>query len=71
MSKRGKDWSRREFLKTAGAAGVGSMLASISPLTNASAESHSETSDQLVVPTRPFGKTGVNVSILGMGGSGD
>jgi predicted aldo/keto reductase-like oxidoreductase len=71
MSKRGKDWSRREFLKTAGAAGVGSMLASISPLTNASVESHSETSDQLVVPTRPFGSTGVNVSILGMGGSGD
>lgn len=71
MSKRRKDWSRREFLKTAGAAGVGSMLGSIRPLANASAESHSETSDQLVIPTRPFGRTGVNVSILGMGGSGD
>ncbi len=71
MSKRRKDWSRREFLKTAGAAGVGSMLGSIRPLANASVESHSETSDQLVVPTRPFGRTGVNVSILGLGGSGD
>jgi predicted aldo/keto reductase-like oxidoreductase len=71
MSKRDKIWSRRDFLKTAGAAGVGSMLASMSPFTNASGKSHSETSDQLVVPTRPFGRTGVNVSILGLGGSGD
>lgn len=71
MPKGKKDWSRRDFLKTAGAAGVGSMLASISPLTNASSRSRSVTSDQLVVPTRPFGKTGVNVSILGLGGSGD
>ena len=71
MSKREKDWSRRDFLKATGAAGVGSMLASISPLTSASGRSHSETSDHLIVPTRPFGRTGVNVSILGLGGSGD
>lgn len=71
MSKRERRWSRREFLKTAGAAGVGSLLGSISPLTNTAGKSHPETSDQLLVPTRPFGKTGVNVSILGLGGSGD
>jgi hypothetical protein len=65
------DWSRRDFLKTAGAAGVGSVLASMGPLANAADQSNSETSDQPVVPTRPFGRTGVNVSILGLGGSGD
>jgi len=71
MSNREKEWSRRDFLKTAGAAGVGSVLASIGPLANAAGPSHSETSSQPLVPTRPFGKTGVNVSMLGMGGSGD
>jgi predicted aldo/keto reductase-like oxidoreductase len=70
MSKRERKWSRREFLKTAGAAGMGSVLGSMSPLAKAAGKSHSEASDQLLVPTRPFGKTGVNVSILGLGGSG-
>ncbi len=71
MSKRENKWSRRDFLKTTGAAGVGSVLASMSPLAKVAGKSLSETSDQLLVPTRPFGKTGVNVSMLGMGGSGD
>jgi predicted aldo/keto reductase-like oxidoreductase len=70
MSKRERKWSRREFLKTAGAAGVGSVLGSMSPLAKAAGKSHPKTSNQLLVPTRPFGKTGVNVSILGLGGSG-
>jgi len=70
MSKRERKWSRREFLKTAGAAGVGSVLGSMNPLVKAAGKSHPEASDQLLVPTRPFGKTGVNVSILGLGGSG-
>jgi predicted aldo/keto reductase-like oxidoreductase len=71
MSRRGRKWSRREFLKTAGAAGVGSVLGSMRPLAKARGKSHPEVSDQLLVPTRPFGKTGVNVPILGLGGSGD
>jgi predicted aldo/keto reductase-like oxidoreductase len=71
MSKKEKKWSRREFLKTAGAAGVGSVLGSMGPLGKAAGKSHSETSEQLLVPTRPFGKTGVKVSILGLGTSWD
>lgn len=71
MSKSEKNWSRRDFLKTAGAAGVGSVLASISPLADASGKSNSGTSEQLVVPTRPFGRTGVNVSMLALGGGVD
>lgn len=71
MSKRERKWSRRDFLKTTGAAGVGSVLASIGPLANAAGKSNLETSDEPVVPTRPFGRTGVNVSMLGLGCSGD
>jgi len=71
MSKREKKWSRRDFLKTTGAAGVGSVLASISPLAKSAGKFDLETSDEPVVPTRPFGKTGVNVSMLGLGCSGD
>ena len=71
MSKKERKWSRRAFLKTTGAAGVGSVLASIGPLANAAGKSNSETSDEPVVPTRPFGRTGVNVSMLGLGCSGD
>ena len=65
MSKNKKRWSRRNFLKAAGAAGIGSIIAP--PLTGraGSAEKGS------VVATRPFGKTGVNVSILSLGGMFD
>jgi predicted aldo/keto reductase-like oxidoreductase len=70
MSKSEKNWSRRDFLKATGAAGVGSVLASISPLAKAAAKSHAETFDVPLVPKRPFGQTGVNVSMLGLGGSG-
>jgi predicted aldo/keto reductase-like oxidoreductase len=70
MSRRKRKWSRREFLKTAGAAGVGSVLGSMGPLGKAAGKSHPAASDQLLVPTRPFGKTGAKVSILGLGGSG-
>jgi predicted aldo/keto reductase-like oxidoreductase len=56
--------SRRDFLKAAGAAGVGSVIAAINPL--AEAAQGTET-----VPVRPFGKTGATVSILSMGGMFD
>jgi predicted aldo/keto reductase-like oxidoreductase len=54
--------SRRNFLKTVGAAGVGSILAAYNPLTEASEGAQT-------MPTRPFGKTGINVPILAFGGS--
>jgi aryl-alcohol dehydrogenase-like predicted oxidoreductase len=50
------------FLKTACAGGVGSIITLKNNLTHASVESVS-------VPTRPFGKTGIEVPILGFGTS--
>ena len=61
MKKRKKQWSRRDFLKTAGAIGVGSVIAPLDRLANGADE-------PMVVPRRPFGKTGVEVSILALGG---
>ncbi len=64
MLKEKRNWSRRDFLKAAGAASVGSILTGFDPLTEAS-----ERPKQ--VPTRSFGKTGINVPILSFGGSLD
>jgi predicted aldo/keto reductase-like oxidoreductase len=53
--------SRRNFLKTTGLAGIASIIAPMVDSANTAGRSS-------VVPTRPFGKTGVNVSILSLGG---
>ena len=68
MSKKQSGFSRREFLKTASAATAGSLLGARETLGKISGTSGSELA---VVPTRPFGKTGAQVSILGMGGMFD
>ena len=68
MSKTEKKNSRRAFLKTVGAIGAGSMLASVTPLVNASDKNSSKNTDSVGIPTRPYGKTGVNVPILSLGG---
>ena len=60
--------SRREFIKTTGAVGLGSALLPLSSVRSAHGISSSEDVEQTVVPTRPFGKTGVKVSILSLGG---
>ena len=60
--------SRRDFIKAAGAAGLGSALGPLSSLTAAHASTSTKVPEQMVVPTRPFGKTGVDVSILSLGG---
>lgn len=57
--------SRRNFLKTAGAFGVGTLVAPLDRAANAGP------STPMKVPTRPFGKTGVQVSSLAMGGMFD
>jgi len=54
-------WSRRHFLKATGTAGLGALMAPVTKLATAA-----ETPAR--VPTRPFGKTGVDVSILSLGG---
>ena len=68
MRKKKTDLSRRYFLKTAGAAGLGSSLIPVSALAQASADASTVNSEKLIVPKRPFGKTGVEVSILSLGG---
>ena len=60
--------SRRDFIKTTGAVGLGSALIPLSFVTPAHGISATEETEQMVVPTRPFGKTGVKVSILSLGG---
>ncbi len=50
--------SRRNFLKTVGAIGAGSMLTSVAPFASASDQNNS--TNTITVPTRPFGKTGIH-----------
>jgi predicted aldo/keto reductase-like oxidoreductase len=71
MSKKGKYLSRRQWLKGAGAAGLGSVLLSTGILAGASTETPADSAKPRVVPTRPFGKTGVQVSCLALGGMFD
>jgi hypothetical protein len=68
MSAKKGNFSRRNFMKTAGAAGLGSVLMPLSSLTQAHGSSSTKVPEQMIVPTRPFGKTGVNISILTLGG---
>jgi hypothetical protein len=62
------NFSRRDFIKRAGAAGIGSALLPVSALTQAHGSSTTKAPEQMIVPKRPFGKTGANVSILSLGG---
>ena len=68
MSKKQSGFTRRDFLKTAGAATATSLLGAREALGKISGTSGSELN---VVPTRPFGTTGTQVSSLGMGGMFD
>jgi predicted aldo/keto reductase-like oxidoreductase len=68
VSKKQSGFSRRDFLKTAGAATAGSLLSARETLGKISGISGSELA---LVPTRPFGKTGAKVSILSLGGMFD
>ena len=68
MSKKKGNFTRRHFLKTAGAATVGSLLGATETVGKISDNSGKELS---VVPTRPFGNTGVRVSTLSLGGMFD
>jgi hypothetical protein len=59
-----KKCTRRQLLKAGGAAGLGLLAASAVPEVLCAQDSGQ-------VPTRPFGKTGVNVAILSLGGMFD
>jgi predicted aldo/keto reductase-like oxidoreductase len=67
VPKTEKKSSRRAFLKTISAISAGSMFASIATA-GASDTDGIQHNDSVTIPTRPFGKTGVNVSILSLGG---
>jgi uncharacterized protein len=60
--------TRRAFLKKMGAIGAGSIFSSVVPMTHASDEKGAGGNPSATVPTRPFGKTGEDVSILSLGG---
>jgi predicted aldo/keto reductase-like oxidoreductase len=67
MSSPSNDLSRRDFLKTAAVCGAGALLtASQAAIAKAVATQAADTTQ--AVPRRPFGKTGVNVSMLAQGG---
>lgn len=57
-----QNMSRRNFIKTAGVAGLGSALGTLG------ASPPAQASEPMTVPTRPFGKTAVNVATLALGG---
>ena len=63
-----KGCSRRDFIRTAGAAGLGSILLPMGVLKAAHGSTSTAPPGASVVPMRPFGKTGVDVSILSLGG---
>jgi uncharacterized protein len=73
MASESKRWSRRDFFKITGAAGMGALL---NPLA-AGARVASQGGDPLAaagkgrLPTRTFGRTGVQVPILALGGMFD
>jgi len=61
--------SRRDFVKALGVVGVGSIVGAGQSLAQSTAPADAAASVKPAkVPTRPFGKTGVNVSMLGLGG---
>jgi len=60
--------TRRGFLKATGAAGVGTALAPLGAFTAAQAGDAAKAPESMQVPTRPFGNTGADVSILSLGG---
>lgn len=61
-----QNWSRRDFLKTAGVGGVGAMLGS-----RVADSAETDSQKHPLVPTRPFGRTGIDVPILSLGGMFD
>ena len=69
MNKSIKGFSRRDFLKNIGAAGALSLM--LPSLAKGDDSSGSTTPAKLPLPTRPFGKTGIAVSMLALGGSFD
>ena len=58
---------RRDFLRTVGAAGLGSILVSVDALAEATGQKTQQQNAPAQVPKRTHGKTGVEVSCLALG----
>ena len=71
MSKNEKKLSRRQLLKCAGVAGIGSVLLSTGAIADVAKKAPEDKPEHSEVPSRPFGKTGVKVSCLSLGGMFD
>ena len=71
MQKKRKGCSRRQFLKLAGVTGLGSLLGTQAGAAPPSEGSLARQNETLKVPTRPFGRSGRQVSILALGGMFD
>jgi predicted aldo/keto reductase-like oxidoreductase len=69
MDDKNKNWSRRDFMKIAGAAGVGAVVSPVEHLIADVVQPETVVSAAPQVPIRPFGKSGVDVSILALGGA--
>jgi hypothetical protein len=68
MTQKKRGYSRRDFMKAAGTAGLGSALFSLGDSSPCRASPSSEQPEHAKVPKRPFGKTGIDVSVLALGG---
>jgi len=68
MVEKKKVTSRRAFLQTVGTLGTGAVISSLAPAVRASDAKKPLNTPPSTVPTRPYGKTGVDVSILSLGG---
>jgi predicted aldo/keto reductase-like oxidoreductase len=71
MKRDSKGCSRRDFFKTTGAAGVGALLSPMAGSAQARQVERLLAANDAKVPTRPFGKSGIDVSILSLGGMFD
>ena len=69
MTRKNGSFSRRDFLKTAGAVGIGSLIAPADSLSMVGNPVKSTDAEPKTVPMRPFGRTGERVSILALGGA--
>ena len=66
-----KDLSRRGFLKTVGSISAGTFLGARRAYAQSAPEGPGRPNEMREVPVRPFGKTGVKVSCLSLGGMFD
>ncbi len=71
MSHKMRKTTRRGFLKTLGAAGIGTVAAGAGMAAEGADRPDRYAAEQMRVPTRLFGKTGTEVSILSLGGMFD